>query len=273
MTIQELKKLDRINATILDFLKLETWTIAAGAMLISGVQPAVLATKIPDEGSHLSDPTLPASFGQLRSARSVMEDWADCHEDDDGSRSEVPTEVEPIKFLRWCEDEYLGSIRRPELLDHFLSLAGFQNAGPVRQDAVVARLLELEQHAVVERNRSPSVENETPSPHTGRLRPGHFVKRMAVLVDSGKITLPIATEIATALDKTSSTGIRQPMLVWRHLLDMAQSDDFPLLKFTGPSTLEIPSLKRPWAPYTYQALGQFLRRNETLLLDEEGNSG
>lgn len=270
-TIQELKKLDSLNATITGFLKLPKWTVATGAMLISGVQPVPLAISVPDEACQLSDPISPARPSQLQSARSVMKDWSECHEDEDGSSSEVPTEEEPISFLSWCEEEYRGSLRRPVFLDHFLVLAGFENATPVQQN-VVARLLELEQHAAVERDRQPAFEIETSSPDTQRPSPRHFAKRMRVLLENRQINLSIATEISAVLDKTAPTGIFQPGLVWSLLLEMAQSGDYPSLKFTAPNKLEIPYGTRSWKSYTFSALDQFLRRNRKLLQGAEGGN-
>lgn len=271
-TIQELKKLDSLYATITGFLKLPKWTIATGAMLISGVQPVPLAISVPEEACQLSDPISLARPSQLRGARAVMKDWAECHEDEDGSSSEMPIEEEPISFLIWCEEEYRGSLRRPVFLDLFLVLAGFENATPVQQN-VVTRLLELEQHAAVEIGRQHAFEIETPSPDARRPSSRHFAKRMEVLIENGKIKLPIATDIAAVLDETAPTGILQPGLVWSRLLKMAQSEDYPSIQSTGPDTLEIPKGKRSWKPYTLKALGQFLRRNRELLLGvEEGNS-
>lgn len=266
-TIQELKKLDSLNATITGFLKLPKWTVATGAMLISGVQPVPLAISVPDEACQLSDPISPARPSQLQSARSVMKDWSECHEDEDGSSSEVPTEEEPISFLIWCEEEYRGSLRRPVFLDHFLVLAGFENATPVQQN-VVARLLELEQHAAVERNRPPSIV-EAQLPQADFPTPGFFSKRMVKLVEDGKIRSPIASEIAKALDRTSSTGPWRPLLIWQELLEMAGSGRFPALRLKGANTIEIPGgSKRPWEPFTLTALRQWLTRNETHLLPE-----
>lgn len=270
-TIQELKKLDSLNATITGFLKLPKWTVATGAMLISGLQPVPLAISVPDEACQLSDPISPARPSQLQSARFVMKDWSEFHEDEDGSSSDVPTEEEPISFLSWCEEEYRGSLHRPVFLDHFLVLAGFENATPVQQN-VVARLLELEQHAAVERDRQPALEIETSTPDAQRPSSRHFAKRMEVLLENRKINLSIATEIAAVLDKTAPTGILQPGLVWGRLLRMAQSGDYPSLKSTGPNTLEIPKGKRSWKPYTLEALDQFLRRHRDSLLGVEGGN-
>ncbi len=269
LTVEELKKLDRVNATIIEFLQRPTWTIAVGAMLISGVQPAAYATKIPDEGSQLLNPAVAASLNQLRSACSVMEEWAESYEDDDGSRSDVPTEQAPIDFLLWCEEAYRGAIAPPELLHYFFRLAGFQKAGPAPQD-VVARLLELEQHAAVERSRQPPLEIETSLPNAQQPSPGHFFKRMEVLVENRKIILPIAMEIAEALDKTWPTGIRQPRLVWNHLLEMAKSGNHFSLRFTDPDILEVTCGTHIWAHYTRDAPDQFLRRNRVHLLGSNG---
>ncbi|MGJ7521740.1 hypothetical protein ACSFA0_14730 [Variovorax sp. LT1P1] len=269
-TIQEIKKLDRINATIVDFLKHPIWSIAAGSMLISGIQTSATATKIPDESSQIADPTLPASSRQLHSARSVLEAWYESYEEDDGSRASVPIEETPFKFLSWCEHEFLGSLCPPDLLAHFFCLAGLRAAGPVPHD-LVARLLELEQHDAVERDRLRSVEEAKSSSHADRLKLGRFVKRTEILLQNGKITSPIAMEIAVALDSASSIGTPTPLRVWGHLLTMAESGEFPLLKRTGPKTLAIPSGQRDWQPYTQQALGQFLRRNMQRLLGKQSN--
>lgn len=266
-TIQELKKLDSLNATITGFLKLPKWTVATGAMVISGVQPVPLAISVPDEACQLSDPISPARPSQLQSARSVMKDWSEFHEDEDGSSSEVPTEEEPISFLSWCEEEYRGSLRRPVFLDHFLVLAGFENATPVQQE-IVARLLELEQHAAVERNRPPSVV-EAQLPQADLPMPGLFSKRVAKLVEDRTIRSPIAIEIAAALDRTSSTGPWRPLLIWQELLEMAGSERFPALRLKGTDAIEIPGgSKRLWEPFTLVALRQWLTRNERHLLPE-----
>lgn len=264
-TIQELKKLDSLNATITGYLKLPKWAVATGAMLISGVQPVPLAICVPDEACQLTDPISPARPSQLQSARSVMKDWFKWHEDEDGSSSEVPTEEEPISFLIWCEEEYRGSIRRPVFLDHFLVLAGFENATPVQQD-VVARLLELELHAAVERNRPPSVV-EAQLPQADLSTPNCYSKRMVKLVEDRKIKSPIASEIAEALDRTFPTGPWLPLLVWQELLKMAGSGRFPALRLKGTNTIEIPGgSKRHWEPWTLEALRQWLKRNKTHLL-------
>uniref|UniRef100_C5CLE4 Uncharacterized protein n=1 Tax=Variovorax paradoxus (strain S110) TaxID=543728 RepID=C5CLE4_VARPS len=270
-TIQELKKLDSLNATITGFLKLPKWTVATGAMLISGVQPVPLAISVPDEACQLSDPISPAQSSQLQSARSVMKDWSEHHEDEDGSSSDVPTEEEPISFLIWCEEEYRGSLRRPVFLDHFLVLAGFENATPVQQN-VVARLLELEQHAAVERNRPLSVV-EAQLPQADLPTPGFFSKRMVKLVEDRKIKSSIAREIAEALDRTSSTRPLRPQLIWQELLEMAGSGQFPALRPKDTNTIVIPGgSKRTWEPFTLDAFRQWLNRNKTHLLPKANTS-
>lgn len=260
LCVQALKKLDRFNATISEFSTYPTWTVAVGAMLISGVQPAAHATKIPEEASQLLDLSLPASSHQLCCARSVMQEWVESHEEDD----EAPPPPTPIAFLCWCEEAYRGALHPPELLDYFLRMTKRDHPAPPPPN-VVERLLELELHATVERDRPSSAESgiATEGARLGERK--HFAKRMEALVLEGRVTLSIAMLVADALDQTYPTGGYQPLRVWGYLLDMAQSGKYVDLKSAGTNGILIPS-GHGMKNCSYRALSQFLVRHKEALI-------
>jgi hypothetical protein len=264
LTIDKLKKYERANTTILEFFRLSTWTIATGAMLVSGVLPPPESTKIPEKANQLLNSALPATAAQLREACAVLERWTWDHQGDDGSEP-VPTEASPVEFVQWCGDSFKHPDFFPDLLGYFLELiTPSDNIRPARRD-MAERLLELEQHATVERARFP-LDDTGATPSVAPQKTAGFTDRMTVLIKEKKIKSPIAMEIAKALDKASSGAIPNASRVWPYLCDIARSGEYELLKLEGSDEIMIP-YGTGRKTYTRTALEQFLRRNRKLLTD------
>lgn len=87
----------KINALLLGFLQLKTWTPEIGALLVSGVHPALDCKEIPLGGTGLEGKELHASNGRFHQARRIVRWW---------NEQDEPTEkVTPIDFLSWCTDD------------------------------------------------------------------------------------------------------------------------------------------------------------------------
>ena len=90
----------QINAKVLDYLKLNEWTPAMGAQLISGIAPSLDCVEVPNEGVGLDDLELGNSDSRLHLARRFLRYWHEWKED-----SEDETEnMTPGAYLDWCRD-------------------------------------------------------------------------------------------------------------------------------------------------------------------------
>ena len=106
----------KINARLLHYYQMTTWTPAMGALLISGIEPPLDCNAIPDGGMGLDEKPLHASDSRFHQARRIFRDWYDWQEDS-GDQS---LEIEPPDFLTWCIKEDINT----EWLRLFLELIG-----------------------------------------------------------------------------------------------------------------------------------------------------
>ena len=100
------------NATMLKYLKLESWTPAMGALLICGIQAPINCNAIPDKCTGLDNKPLSANHSRLRKARSILEDW--------NAQNSPPLTVSPFDFVIWSHEEQINT----DWLRLFLDLAG-----------------------------------------------------------------------------------------------------------------------------------------------------
>lgn len=113
----------KINARLLHYLQMKTWTPAMGALLISGIEPPQDCREIPDDGIGLDEKPLNTSNGRFHEARRILREWHDW-KDDVGDQS---LKIEPLRFINWCIDEDISS----EWLLLFLELSGFTDENAV----------------------------------------------------------------------------------------------------------------------------------------------
>ena len=110
-----------INARLVYFLKMQAWTPAMGALLISGIDAPLNCFEIPTEGIGLDEEHLNGQHQRFSEAKRIHNAW--CYWDEDDPH----TEIEPHFFLEWCLDERINS----EWLQLFLDLLGYKNKNAV----------------------------------------------------------------------------------------------------------------------------------------------
>ena len=95
----------RINARLLHYTQLKSWTPAMGALLISGIEPPQDCIKISSGGIGLDERALHAGHERFHKARDILCEW---HQgpDDAGNQS---LEIEPSDFLIWCIEKDINS--------------------------------------------------------------------------------------------------------------------------------------------------------------------
>lgn len=113
----------KINARLLHFFQMKTWTPALGALLISGIDPPPDCNEIPEGGIGLDEKPLHFSDSRFHQARWILRDWHDWQEDS-GDQS---LEIEPPGFLAWCIKEDINT----EWLRLFLELVGCREENAV----------------------------------------------------------------------------------------------------------------------------------------------
>jgi predicted DNA-binding transcriptional regulator AlpA len=107
-----------INARILSYLQMSTWTPAMGVLIVCGIAPEAACTEIPFEGMGLDDKPIKAASLKLIKARRMLEQWHDWAEDE-----EPITEMPPGHFLYWCQDSDIDT----DWLRLCLELRGFRD--------------------------------------------------------------------------------------------------------------------------------------------------
>lgn len=108
-----------INARILSYLEMPTWTPAMGVLLACGIAPEANCTEIPVEGMGLDEKPIGPASPQLMKARHLLEDWYDWVADE----VEPITEMAPGRFLYWCQDSNIDT----DWLRLCLELSGFRD--------------------------------------------------------------------------------------------------------------------------------------------------
>jgi hypothetical protein len=121
----------RQQTTLTKYLQFDTWTPAASAMLVCGLQAPIvdgqLCTEIPEKGAMgLDSRFISASQEPFHEAKRVLGIWH--------SQVNPPARVRPLDFIRWCQARsfdtaWLGSIEEDALVtgekDSEVSLATF----------------------------------------------------------------------------------------------------------------------------------------------------
>ncbi len=122
----------RLYAVIVEYMKRPTWTPLEGALIMSGIQPAVGCTEIPTKNWIGLDGW--PQHGDLVGARRIMEAW-ECrweveqeHAQEQGdSDVNVPADQKPFDFVMWCLDSELET----EWTHHFKSLVRGTKPGEI----------------------------------------------------------------------------------------------------------------------------------------------
>jgi hypothetical protein len=95
----------RINARLLHYVRLKSWTPAMGALLISGIEPPMGCTNIPVGGVGLDEKTLHGGHERFQKARSILDEWQMWSTD----ANILSIAVEPSDFLIWCVEKEITS--------------------------------------------------------------------------------------------------------------------------------------------------------------------
>lgn len=156
----------RRDELLLDFLALEKWTPAMGALIICGVRPMSESDQeIPSAAIGLDDEPLDNTSRRLKNARRLLENWRDEFEDD-----ETPSEsIDPYEFINWAIDSgYVTDWIR--LIGTFHGLDGSTsdreitpgvavNVGGISDTERITILPRSLMSALVETARSPAVQD------------------------------------------------------------------------------------------------------------------
>lgn len=126
----------QLNAKLLGFLRMKTWSPTMAALLVSGVEPPNGCEDIPDGGTGLDGKSLHASDGRLHDARRLLRAWNRWYEDE--GEPPKPQEFTPFEFLEWCTDE---KGINGDWLRYMLELVGMND--PKSPDFSAARLSAL----------------------------------------------------------------------------------------------------------------------------------
>ena len=268
----DLKDRERINVILARYLDLSTWTPAMGAMLVCGVMPSAGGREIPESASPLRDPAGRLAPHGLPDARRVLEQWTADHQADveDGLRTEVPSEIDPLEFLSWSMERYkmTPDAMKPTWLRYWLAFAGYDQDGEVPSPAprdIIKRAADLEDFASVV--SSKMADSQGPS-HPKR-PDDEYVENMAKLIRSSRHC--IAGLIICALRQADTP--RQPGSVYMQLLAMAKENKSASLRWREVSVrpnsepsrqdeevLVVPSNKGGWRDYDRSTLGSYLLR-------------
>lgn len=95
----------RINARLLQYVRLKSWTPAMGALLISGIEAPMDCIDIPVSGIGLDEIALDAGHERLRKARSILDEWQLWPTD----ANKLSLAIEPSDFLIWCVEKDITS--------------------------------------------------------------------------------------------------------------------------------------------------------------------
>lgn len=119
----------RIGSIVKDYLSMEYWTPAMGALLLAGLRPPLECTEIPqNECLGLDD--APAWNQRLREAKIIFKEWTECHEDE----VDVSQQISPYSFLMWCVDARVQEDNT--LYSKFPWIDIFKDAAGYKSDAI-----------------------------------------------------------------------------------------------------------------------------------------
>jgi len=106
----------RLDAALVGYVGLETWTPVMGALLLSGFHAPHGAIEIPVDLLALDNQPPNISARRISATRDILGQWGDWHEE----AVEVPSAMHPYDFLQWCIDAEIES----DWLDPFLDATG-----------------------------------------------------------------------------------------------------------------------------------------------------
>lgn len=93
----------QLNAKLIGYLSMDTWSPVMAALLVSGIEPPTDCEDIPLGGIGLDGKNLHASNGRFHDARRVLKAWNFVDEEED--EPPRPSSFTPLEFLVWCLDE------------------------------------------------------------------------------------------------------------------------------------------------------------------------
>ena len=96
---------NRINARLLQYVRLKSWTPAMGALLISGIEAPPDCIDIPVSGIGLDEKALDAGHERFHKARSILDEWQLWPTD----ANKLSLAIEPSDFLIWCVEKDITS--------------------------------------------------------------------------------------------------------------------------------------------------------------------
>lgn len=114
ISVQELFQGADQNGYLTACLRLDTWTPAMGALLVSGIKAQPGCCEIPLGGDGVDGQSLDASNSRFDQARSILRRWAEQNSDDDESDTltrpdALPCTISPVDFFIWCDDEQIDT--------------------------------------------------------------------------------------------------------------------------------------------------------------------
>jgi hypothetical protein len=182
VSLKDLRKLANIDADRSDAVRRDSWTVAMAAMFVWGVKPKDGATDIPAKARLIEDALRHASSWQLFQARRVMNEWIDFHEEDMNSEISGSTLVSPMDFLLWCEEEFRGTGREPQMLNEFLKYVVPSQEAGVRRPSQHELISE-----VIDRRKQVTQVGKTSEPrHEFRGHLGSVLSKAYASSDSPK---------------------------------------------------------------------------------------
>lgn len=118
----------KLHETLRSYLDMDSWTPAAGALLLSGIQPPCDCAELPKSGGVGLDGAEIIGFGsgQYHEARTILKQWNDWCED---RGREISAAIKPIEFIDWCvEDEIAERFAKHhsfKWIDVFKNMVGY----------------------------------------------------------------------------------------------------------------------------------------------------
>lgn len=266
----DFKGLERINASLSEFISLETWTPAMGAMLICGIFPVGRPTEVPNANNlSLRDHVSQADQWDVNRAQSVLKDWVDRYLEDEEldeqderlRRLARKTNANTVEFLMWCHEHYenSGGIFRPTWLNYWETFCDWEpeTSAPAPVPAtLVARAVALEDEVsrLHLRHSAPSDLSEFSAPNAL----AEYAQQLCENIDE-RATVPHKQQIIEAVKAAKNP--KSLVEVWVQLCEIAKSKKSILLKYESDTQLQTPgNTKSGWQPYRKDALRQLLGR-------------
>lgn len=265
---KEIEERQIINQIIKSYLRLDHWTPAMGALLVSGISPLPDVRKIQAGGALLSNPSIAAKPVQLLDAQRVLRDWIDFKMDEDEIDAEqaIGLDVNPGEFIEWCLETYNSQAHflRPGWLDHWLAYYGlganshFSVPAPRK---LIERASDLEGLASVVNTQSVQKKYAALEKNDSKINE-RYVDQMTRLINDGAKT-PISKMIIMALNLADHP--ENPTSVWIELCKLAKARKHTALTFESETLLKIPHSEAGEKNYNKSSLSRFLNRYKNKL--------